>query len=255
MILEVSVDSSWWVRAAAAAIVYLHIAGGTLGIIAGAAALSVTKGGRTHRIVGDVFFISMTIMATIGAVVSPFLPKPQWANVFMGALTCYLMATSWMTIRRQEGRVGRFEYGAFIIASSIALAALVGGAQAMNMPNGMIDGLPYQVAYGFAATWTLVAAADLKMILRGGVFGAQRILRHLWRMCVALLIAVVSLFLGQAKVFPEWIRGTGLLFLPVLAVSGAMIFWMLRVRFAKRWRQAPTRSPLQSAPSPPTTAC
>jgi hypothetical protein len=107
----------------------------------------------------------------------------------------------------------------------------------MNMPNGiLIDDLHFGLAFGFAAIWALVAAADLRMIMRGGVFGVQRIVRHLWRMCVALLVAVFSLFLGQQQVFPDSIRGTGLLYLPVLAVLVAMIFWILRVRFAKRRR-------------------
>jgi uncharacterized membrane protein len=237
MILETSPDSSAVVRSATAIVLYLHIAGGTVGILSGAAALVVRKGGQTHRLMGNVFFVSMLIMATIGAVTSPFLPKPQWGNVFMGALVFYLLTTSRMTIRHKEGTVGRFEYGAFIVALSITLAALVAGTLAMNTPNGiLIDDLHYLLAFGFAAIWALVAAADLKIISRGGVFGAQRILRHLWRMCAALLVAVFSLFLGQQQVFPDSIRGTGLLYLPVLAVVVAMIFWILRVRIAKRWR-------------------
>jgi hypothetical protein len=35
----------------------------------------------------------------------------------------------------------------------------------------------------------LAAAGDLRMLLRGGLFGAQRIARHLWRMCFGLFIA------------------------------------------------------------------
>jgi hypothetical protein len=237
MILETSPDSSAVVRSATAIVLYLHIAGGTVGILSGAAALVVRKGGQTHRLMGNVFFVSMLIMATIGAVTSPFLPKPQWGNVFMGALVFYLLTTSRMTIRHKEGTVGRFEYTAFIVALSITLAALLAGTLAMNMPNGiLIDDLHFGLAFGFAAIWALVAAADLKMIVRGGVFGVQRIVRHLWRMCAALLVAVFSLFLGQQQVFPDSIRGTGLLYLPVLAVLLAMIFWLLRVRFAKRKR-------------------
>jgi len=29
----------------------------------------------------------------------------------------------------------------------------------------------------------LAAAGDIRMLVRGGVFGAKRIVRHLWRMC------------------------------------------------------------------------
>lgn len=241
MILETSPDSSALVRSAAAIVLYLHIAGGTVGIVSGAAALAMRKGGQMHRLVGNVFFVSMSIMATIGAVTSPFLPTPQWANVFMGALTFYLIATSWRTIRHKEGSVGRFEYGAFIVALSIALAALLTGTLAIKKPNGiLIDDLHFGLAYGFAAVWAFIAVADLKVILHGGVFGVQRLVRHLWRMCVALLIAAVSLFLGQPQVFPDWIRGTGLLYVPVIAVLGAMFYWLLRVRRTKSPQQSST---------------
>ena len=43
----------------------------------------------------------------------------------------------------------------------------------------------------------LAAAGDVRMLVRGGVFGAQRVARHLWRMCFGLFIATGS-FLGTA---------------------------------------------------------
>lgn len=230
MILEVTSDSTAMARITARTLWALHIAAGGIGIASGAAALISQKGRGLHRVVGTVFFVSMLIMSAIGAVASPFLPKPQWANVFIGALTFYLVSTSWMTIRRKEGCVGAFEFGALIVALCIALAALVAGTLAMRMPHGSIDGLSYGIAYGFAAIWMLIAVADLKIILRGGVYGTQRIVRHLWRMGVPLLIAVVSLFIGQSKVFPEFVRASGVLFLPVFAGVGALLFWLVRAR-------------------------
>jgi hypothetical protein len=238
MILEVSADSSAFVRASIVALSMTHVAAGGIGIVSGATALLIRKGGRWHRTVGNVFFVSMLIMATIGAAASPFLPQPQWVNVFMSALVSYLVATSWMTIRRKENSVGAFEYGALIVSTSIALAALVAGTMALNMPKGMIDGLHYIAAYGFAAVWTLIAVSELRNILRGGVSGTQRIVRHLWRMCVPLLVAVMSFFVGQSKLFPEAVREASVHFVPVIAAFGALIYWVVRVRFGKHLRQS-----------------
>jgi hypothetical protein len=233
MILEVSPDSSLLVRSAAATVLYLHIGGGIVGIVAGTTAMMMRKGGQAHRLVGNVFFISMLIMATIGAVVSPFLPTPDWINVVAGTFTFYLVATAWMTARRKEG-IGRFEIGAFVVAVLTALGGVTVGMLGMNVP-GSVGTSPWGAALVFGVIAALAAAGDFKMIRRGGISGRQRIGRHLWRMCVALLIATGSLFGGQPQVFPDAVRGTGLLYLPVLTVLGAMIFWMLRVRFAKRW--------------------
>ncbi len=78
--------------------------------------------------------------------------------------------------------------------------------------------------------------------MRGGLAGAQRLTRHLWRMCVAMFMATASFFLGQAKLFPPGVRQSGVLALPVLLVIGALVYWLVRVRLWPRLRR--TRSPL-----------
>jgi hypothetical protein len=99
----------------------------------------------------------------------------------------------------------------------------------LHSPGGEVDGLPYQPFAVFGAVAALAAASDLSMIRRGGISGAPRIARHLWRMCAALLIAAAS-FAGQPKAVPEALRGSPILFLPALATLGLMIFWLVRVR-------------------------
>lgn len=233
MILEVSPDSSLLVRGAAATILYMHIAGGTIGIVTGATALVMPKGRQAHRIVGTVYFVSMLIMAAIGATVSPFLPKPDWVNVVAGVFTFYLVATAWMTIRRRN--VGLPETFAFTVAVLIAIGGITVGAFGAKFADFVGDG-PYAASLVFGCIAALAAIGDFKLIRSGGVSGRPRVSRHLWRMCLALFIATGSLFGGQPQLFPESWRGTGVLALPVLAVLIAMIFWMLRVRFAGRWQ-------------------
>jgi hypothetical protein len=75
------------------------------------------------------------------------------------------------------------------------------------------------------------------MIRTGGLFGAQRIARHLWRMCFSLFIASGSFFLGQAKVIPKPIRIVPLLAIPALLPLVLMFYWLLRVRFTKWYRR------------------
>ena len=72
--------------------------------------------------------------------------------------------------------------------------------------------------------------ADFKAMRVGGLRGAARLRRHLWRMCVALFIATGSFFLGQAKVFSPAIRESGLLPVPVFVVLAVMVYWLWRVR-------------------------
>jgi uncharacterized membrane protein len=234
VILHVSPESSAFVHGAAATLLILHIAGGGVGLLSGAAALVFRKGERWHRRAGNVFFVSMLTMSAIGASVSPFLHKGL--DALVGVFTFYLVATAWVTIRRPEGRIGRFETGAFLVALGVVAANLTFGALAADSPTGLVGGYPPTAYHVFAAIVALAAALDLSVILRGGVSGAQRIARHLWRMCVALFIAAASLFLGQQQLFPASVRGSAMLFVPEIAVLGLLIFWLLCVRLTNRFK-------------------
>jgi uncharacterized membrane protein len=234
MTLYVSPESAWWVRGAAALVLYLHIGGAGIGLLSGATALLVEKGQRLHRLAGNVFFASMLTMSAIGACAAPFLPHPQWSSTAMGVFVFYLIGTAWMTVRRKEGSAGRFEIGAFLVALSVATAVLTMGLQAARGAARQPAQPPPPFYFILAALVAFAAAMDLRMILRDGLYGAQRIARHLWRMCVALLIATFSFFLGQQQVFPASLRGSPILYVPEIMVLGSLIYWLVRVRFPKR---------------------
>jgi uncharacterized membrane protein len=214
----------------------IHIAGGTAALLAGALALFLfRKGARPHAWAGTIFFLSILVLAGTGAVIAAL--KPERGTAVIGILTCYLVATSWATARRRDGRAGGFELAGLLVASGCAAAFLAFAVQGANSPTGRVDSLPAAVHVPFAALALLAAALDLNFILRRELGGGQRIARHLWRMCAALLIAAFSFFLGQQKVMPEYMQGSPLLFVPPLAVLAAMVFWLLRVRFSRAFRR------------------
>jgi predicted membrane protein DUF2306 len=235
-ILAVSAQSPALIRGAAEAILIVHVGAAAIALLSGAAALSFRKGERPHRIAGNVFFVSMLLMAGIGASVSPFLPQPQWGSTLAGVLTCYLVATSWVTVRRKEGCVGRFETGALFVVVGVAIAEVTLGLRAAHSSNGFLYGAPMQAYFVFGSLAALAAGLDLNAILRRGLSGAHRIARHLWRMCTALLIAAFSFFLGQQQVFPASIRGSSLLFVPEIVVLCLLIFWLARVLFTRAFK-------------------
>jgi hypothetical protein len=53
-------------------------------------------------------------------------------------------------------------------------------------------------------------------------------------MCFALFFAAGSFFLGQAEVFPEPLRRSGLLAVPVVLVLALMFYWLARGVFPER---------------------
>jgi hypothetical protein len=240
MHLYVSPESPWTIRAAAQMILVTHIGAAGVGLLSGAGALVLQKGGRGHRLAGNVFFVSMLVMSAIGTCVAPFLP--QRGSIIGGAFTFYLVATAWATVRRKAGTVGIFEIGSTLFALAIAAAGVTFGIKASNSPSGILDGTPSAPYFVFSAISGLAAALDLRMVLRRGIVGAHRIVRHLWRMCVALLITVFSFFLGQSQIFPAFIRDSSVLYVPEVAVLVLLIFWMLRVSISNRYKEVTTYS-------------
>jgi uncharacterized membrane protein len=239
VIIHLSPDAPLLLRAAATGALVLHIGGGCVGLVSGAVALTAPKGGRLHRVSGNVFFASMLVAYLVGAAAAPFLR--QWANVFGGLFSAYLVATAWATVMRPAGRTGRFEVAAMCVPLGATAATLWFGWIGANSPHGLIQGVPYQAALAIAAIAGFAAALDLRVILKGGLSGAARISRHLWRMCTGLFFAAASFFIGQPQVFPPPLHGSPILFVPPLAVVAAMVFWLVRVRIPARPRRSPQR--------------
>jgi hypothetical protein len=206
----------------------LHIAAGLLGLAAGTAALLSRKGGARHRRSGLIFVCTMLFMAASGAVLAA--QKGQRISVVAGTLTFYLVGTALLTVRRPAQGLRWLDWGALLLALAAGSAGIALGFEAAASPGGTIDGLPPPPAFIFGAVGVLAAAGDLRLILGRRLEAAQRLARHLWRMCFALFVAAGSFFLGQAQVFPKPLRSSGLLAVPVLAVLGLMFYWLARLR-------------------------
>ena len=224
-------------------LVVFHICSGTLGILSGAAALFFRKGSRQHRAAGNIFFISMLSLSASGVYLA--FMKPVMVSVVAGILTFYLVATGWLTVMRKEGETGLFDFGLLLLALADGVSGLIFGGEAANSATGLKDGYPAVAYFVFGSVAFLCAAGDVRMLFRGGVSGAQRIVRHLWRMCFALLIAALSfapgggvfrLFPGQPQTFSEAISQTQLLNVPIIVVVVLMLYWLWRVSIRRSFR-------------------
>jgi hypothetical protein len=204
----------------------LHIGAASTGLLAGGAALVFAKGQRLHQVAGTAFFLAMLAMSVTGAWLA-FL-APARISAVVAALTFYLVATSWATVRRPAGATGRFEVAALVMILAIIEACLLVAWVGANSPRGRIDHLPYQPIFAFMAIATLAAVGDLRAISQGGVSGSARLARHLWRMCVALIIASLA-FVAQPKAIPPALQGNPFLFLPIVTVFATMVFWLARM--------------------------
>jgi hypothetical protein len=217
----------------------LHVSAGIVGILSGTAAMSFRKGSPRHALAGKVFVISMLTMAA-SAVYLAFM-KHQNNNVGGGVLTFYLVATAWATAKRRDGETSIFDWAALLIPLWAGIGGWINGLEAVHSPTGSKYGVPAGMHFFLGSVMLLAAAGDVRMLVRGGVFGAQRIVRHLWRMCFGLFIATGSFFLGQgSKVFPTFLLKTNILFVPAVLPLILLIFWLFRVRFTNAYKKMST---------------
>ncbi len=214
-------------------IIMLHICGAIVALLSGFMAMALRKGSGLHGAAGTVFAVSLLTASGAGAYMAAFI-KPNNGNVMGGVLTFYLVATGWMTARRRERKVGIFDLSALLGALAIGAAAMTWGFQAAMSRTGLKDGYPPGMYFVFGVIALLFAASDVRMLVRGGVSGAQLIARHLWRMSLALLFALVSFYPSRAHLFPKWFNDTNLLYVPHVLLIGAMFFWLARVSARKR---------------------
>lgn len=233
-------------------ILVAHICAGTLGLLSGTAALSMRKGSARHALAGKVFVASMLTMA-VGAVYLAIV-RHQPNNIGGGILTFYLIATAWLTARRKDGETRRFDWIVLLIPLTVGLLTWTNGIKTLRSGASSQDGVPVGMMFFMGSICLLAAAGDVRMLVRGGVAGANRIARHLWRMCYGLFIASGSFFLGPAnrplrlltsvglaKHLPPALLSTGLYLALTILPLVLLIFWLVRIRFtnaAKKYLMA-----------------
>src|SRR5262245_43767493 len=215
----------------------VHIAGGITGILFGTAALIYRKGSARHALAGKVFVAAMLTMAA--AAVYLAVLKNQQGNIGGGILTFYLILTAWLTARRRNGETRKYDLAAGVIPVALGGLTWMNGIRVLRSGSTSENGVPVGMSLFMGTVMLLAAAGDVRMLLRGGVYGAKRVVRHLWRMCFGLFIATGSFFFGQQQVFPSWMRCSAFLLILGVLPLPLLIYWLLRFRFAqsyKSWR-------------------
>lgn len=212
----------------------LHLIAGTLACFSGITAFIAPKGRMLHRQVGRLFVVSMLVTAGGGAFYA--IDRPDALTGLAGLFTCYLVLSSIHTVRARGERAILLDCLCLLVALLLAAAFFIFGASAPPLePN---SGIPRNAYFIFGGIALLAGAGDLAAYLKGGLTGRWRIARHLWRMGFALHIALGSILEGpRTRVFPEPLRDSFWLSLPVDASALAVVLWLGLVLFGWRFRK------------------
>jgi hypothetical protein len=241
-------DAPQTAHGAAAVLLGLHVSAGALGLLSGGIAISVKKGSVLHRQSGDAFTAAMITAGCVGIVMVPFLPK--WSSVVPGSFASYLIATGWMTMRRRPGQTGRFELMAFVAAAAISMLGCLLALYTLGSPGGRLSGAGPTYYFVVALLPAYAAVLDLRAIKAGGLRAGQRFSRHIWRMCAGMFVVAVSFFPARPQMFPAFLHGTPILWMPPLAIVAVMTFWLFKMKQPKRVTAKRGFNPLLATPRP-----
>ncbi|HWC17757.1 MAG TPA: hypothetical protein VG498_12125, partial [Terriglobales bacterium] len=228
----------------------------TLALFSGAAAMLFRKGSRRHRLAGNVFVVSMLIMASAAVYVAAQRHEP--GNINGGILTFYLILTAWLTARHRDGQTSKYDIALLLIPLVLGSLTIFSGIEKLRIAGPPKDGVPAGMHFFLGSVMLLACAGDVRMLARGGLSGSKRIARHLWRMCFGFFIATGSFFLGPAnrplrflsaiglrqQIFRTVLRPGVLVFLAILPLL-LLIFWIIRVRFPNAYQK--TSLPIRNA--------
>ena len=204
----------------------IHVLAGMIAIVVGYVALFSAKGAALHKQSGKLFVYAMVVMALGGALMAAADPTGSPTNIVAGLVTFYLVSTAFLAAHRQRrpGPIDTVLATAAFLFAFLAVRASIGGRP---------DAAP---SIMFALVAIAGGVGDVRVIRAGGIQGPRRIARHVWRICLAMVVAAGSFFLGPRGRVPEIIYVPSLLPIPVLIPVVVMAVWIVRLRVKKSFR-------------------
>lgn len=219
-------------------LVPLHVIAAAIALVSGFIALYAFKGGTLHRKSGTIFAYAMLVMSLSGAVMAVGRARAA-INIPVALVTAYLVITSLATVRPPSSRSRRLDRTAMVAAFAFGVGSL------LVLITGAAEGRTAFPLVILGVLALFAAEGDRRMIRAGGLAGAARLRRHLWRMCTALFVASGSFFLGPVRRIPEPLRLPPFRLIP-LVVLVTMVYWLWRYRRKRIPRNVVGRLPGQS---------
>jgi hypothetical protein len=207
-----------------------HLGFGLTALVSGTIALAVAKGGKLHKKSGLVFTVAMICVGLSATAVYIYEGKANTGGIFV----VYLVFTAMTAVKPIRGTGRPLDIALMLLAFGLAADMLWRGVTVWQLPGHSFQGVPAGMILFLGTICLLAGIGDARMIYEGGLRGARRLARHLWRMCFGLFVATGSFFLGQMKFLPPSLQSLPLMMVLGIAPLPILLYWMWRVRLRRR---------------------
>ena len=216
-------------------VLVFHVAMGVVALVAGYIAIVARKGGTWHRRSGAVFVYTIIAMGLTAVGIAVYEGKE---DVVGGALAAYLVFTAWTTVKPLSGAGRGVNIALMALAFLFAVGMYLDALTALGMPGNQLNGVPAGMSFFLGTIVLLAAIGDARVIRAGGIQGARRLARHLWRMCFGLFIASGSFVAQLVKMtfMPDWTQSLLVILVLSTAPLVVLLYWMWRVRLRQNLR-------------------
>lgn len=201
----------------------LHIAGGSLGLLAGTIAASVLKGRKWHLLAGRFFFYGMFVASTSSLIITNM---PGHENIFLFAVagfTLYMASSGYrMIILKRKDNSGNVGFS-WVDYAVLIFGLTFGLFLCLLAIKGVLKGNLFALVpsiFGLLCLW--FSAADLALISGKKLIKQTWLYNHIIRMIGALIAAYTAFLVVNVHLKKAWI----LWLAPTLIGTFVIIFFI-----------------------------
>lgn len=205
-----------------------HICAGAIALLAGYSVIIAKKGQLAHKYLGRVYVVAMLALGLTGTYIAIMRGIPL--SMLNGLVLCYFVLSSINTIWQAPKQTNAYDKLLFTFVIMITIGFGWYSYLITQIESKELGGFGIEAYIVFGSVMALCCIGDYRFLIRGGLSGNSRLVRHLWRMFFPLLMSTAAFFLGQAKHLPESLQRTELLMLPVISVVITIIYWSVKLQ-------------------------
>lgn len=217
----------------------LHIAAGTVAMVAATVAIGSKTANLTHRahvLSGQMYVGAIAVVVVTALALAVLRPAP--VMLLIALFSGYFVWAGWRLARNRGGTPTTGDRAAawLMAAVSVVMAGWCLLAIGRGEPSGII-------VVVFGVIGLVAVREDLGRLRAGGVRGRERISAHLGRMLGATIATLTAVLVVNVDVEPQvlvWLT-------PTIVLTPVIVWWERRLRAGVRPRGMPAAEPSDSA--------